>query len=47
MTDPDDWDGEWVNTLHFKRDDRTDIEESACIYEQMRQLPSFKYNVRE
>jgi hypothetical protein len=47
MTDPDDWEGQWVNTLHFKRDDRTDIEESACIYEQMRQLPSFKYNVRE
>jgi hypothetical protein len=47
MTDPDNWEGEWVNTLHFKRDDRIDIEESTCIYEQMNHLPSFKYNVRE
>ena len=47
MTDPDNWEGEWVNTKRFARQDRTDIEEHVCIYEQMRDLPSFKSNVRQ
>ena len=47
MTDPDNWEGEWKNTKRFAREDRTDIEEHVCIYEQMRALPSFEYNIRE
>jgi hypothetical protein len=47
MTDPDNWAGTWVNTKRFIRQDRADIEEHVCIYEQMRNLPSFKYNIRE
>jgi len=47
MTDPDNWEGEWKNTKRFNREDRTDIEEHVCIYEQMRDLPSFQYNIRE
>jgi hypothetical protein len=47
MTDPDNWIGEWVNTKHYDRDDRGDIEEHICIYEQVKVLPSFKFNVRE
>jgi hypothetical protein len=47
MTDPDNWEGEWKNTKRFNRQDRTDIEEHVCIYEQMRELPSFESNVRE
>src|SRR6187551_3002852 len=47
MTDPDNWEGEWKSTKRFNRQDRTDIEEHVCIYEQMRELPSFESNVRE
>lgn len=47
MTDPDNWEGTWVNTKRFVRQERADIEEHVCIYEQMRNLPSFKYNIRE
>jgi hypothetical protein len=47
MTDPDNWKGQWVNTKRFNREDRTDIEEHVCIYEQVRDLPSFKSNIRE
>jgi hypothetical protein len=47
MTDPDHWEGEWKNTKRFLREERTDIEEHVCIYEQMRALPSFQYNIRE
>jgi hypothetical protein len=47
MTDPDNWRGEWKNTKRFVRQERTDIEEHVCIFEQVRDLPSFKYNVRE
>ncbi len=47
MTDPDNWDGEWVSTKRYLRQDRVDIEEHVCILEQMQMLPSFKYNVRE
>jgi hypothetical protein len=47
MTDPENWEGEWTNTKRFVRQNRTDIEEHVCIYEQMRELPSFDYNVRE
>jgi hypothetical protein len=47
MTDPENWKGEWVNTKRFRRDDRADIEEHVCVYEQMKELPSFKFNVRE
>jgi hypothetical protein len=47
MTDPENWKGEWINTKRFKREDRSDIEEHVCIYEQMKDLPSFKFNVRE
>lgn len=47
MTDPENWDGEWVSTKRFLRQDKTDIEEHVCILEQMQMLPSFKYNVRE
>ena len=47
MTDPDHWQGEWRNTKKFVRQDRTDIEEHVCIFEQMQALPSFKSNVRK
>jgi hypothetical protein len=47
MTDPDNWKGEWVSTKLFKREDRTDIEEHVCIYEQVKNLPSFRSNIRE
>ena len=47
MTDPDNWEGEWKNTKRFDRQERTDIEEHVCIYEQMRALPSFESNIRE
>ena len=47
MTDPDNWEGEWKNTKRFVRQERTDIEEHVCIYEQMRALPSFESNIRE
>ncbi len=47
MTDPDNWKGEWVNTKRFRREDRTDIEEHVCIYEQVKDLPSFKSNIRQ
>ena len=47
MTDPDNWEGTWTNTKRFVRELRTDIEEHVCIYEQMRELPSFDYNIRE
>jgi hypothetical protein len=47
MTDPENWDGAWVNTKLFRREDRTDIEEHVCIFEQVKNLPSFKTNVRE
>jgi hypothetical protein len=47
MTDPDNWKGEWVSTKIYNRDERADIEEHGCIYEQESKLPSFKYNVRE
>jgi hypothetical protein len=47
MTDPDNWEGAWVNTKRFNREDRADIEEHVCIFEQVRNLPSFKANVRE
>lgn len=47
MTDPDHWEGAWVNTKRFNRQDSADIEEHRCIYEQVRNLPSFKSNVRE
>jgi hypothetical protein len=46
MTDPDNWEGPWVNTKRFNREERTDIEEHVCIYEQMKGLPSFKFNAR-
>lgn len=47
MTDPDNWKGEWVSTKRYDLNDRADIEEHGCIYEQESKLPSFKYNVRE
>jgi len=47
MTDPVNWVGPWVNTKRYDREDRTDIEEHICIYEQMNKLPSFKYNIRK
>jgi hypothetical protein len=47
MTDPDNWEGTWVNTKRFNRNDGADIEEHRCIYEQVKNLPSFKANVRE
>ncbi len=47
MTDPENWEGEWVSTKRFLRQDNADIEEHVCILEQMQMLPSFKYNVRE
>ena len=47
MTDPDNWEGDWVSTKRFNRQDRTDIEEHVCIYEQVNKLPSFKFNIRE
>ncbi|MBN4075634.1 hypothetical protein JYU22_03540 [Gammaproteobacteria bacterium AH-315-E17] len=47
MTDPGNWEGEWVNTKRFLREDRADIEEHVCILEQMQFMPSFKYNIRE
>lgn len=46
MTDPEYWEGDWVNTTRWTRGERTDIEEHLCIYEQMNQLPSFHDNVR-
>jgi hypothetical protein len=46
MTDPENWEGEWVHTIHYTRGNRTDIEEHVCIYEEMSQLPSFKGNIR-
>lgn len=46
MTDPQNWEGEWKNTKRFVRRDRVDIEEHVCIYEQMRDLPSFRGNIR-
>jgi hypothetical protein len=47
LTDPDNWEGTWVNKKRFLREERTDIEEHVCIYEQMRELPSFKFNIRK
>lgn len=47
MTDPVNWEGEWVNTKRFLRNDRADIEEHVCILEQMQFMPSFRYNIRE
>ncbi len=47
MTDPDNWKGEWVNTKRFNRTERVDIEEHGCIYELVRDMPSFKFNVRQ
>jgi len=47
MTDPVNWVGEWTSTKHYKRDDRADIEEHICIYEQMAKLPGFNSDVRE
>ncbi len=47
MTDPDNWEGTWTNTKRFVRQPRSDIEEHVCIYEQMRELPSFRFNIRE
>jgi hypothetical protein len=47
LTDPENWEGAWVNTKRFNREDRTDIEEHVCIFEQMRNLPSFKFNIRD
>jgi hypothetical protein len=47
MTDPENWEGAWVNTKRFNREDRADIEEHVCIYEQVKKLPSFRSNVRE
>ena len=47
MTDPENWEGEWKNTKRFAREERADIEEHVCIYEQMRALPSFEDNIRE
>ncbi len=47
MTDPENWKGEWVNTKRFRREDTTDIEEHVCIYEEVKDLPSFKFNVRD
>jgi hypothetical protein len=46
LSDPDHWQGDWVNTKRYNRDDYTDIEEHVCIYEEVSRLPSFKYNVR-
>jgi hypothetical protein len=46
MTDPVNWEGDWVSAKQFLREDRTDIEEHVCILEQMQRLPSFKYNYR-
>lgn len=47
MTDPDNWEGAWVNTKRFTRSDRTDIEEHVCIFEKVSKLPSYKTNIRE
>ena len=47
MTDPDNWRGEWKNTKHYTRDDRSDIEEHVCIYEEESKLPGFDKNIRE
>jgi hypothetical protein len=46
LTDPDNWQGDWVNTKRFNREDHTDIEEHVCIYEQVSKLPSFRANIR-
>jgi hypothetical protein len=47
LTDPDNWVGEWQSTKHYRRDDRADIEEHVCIYEQVSKLPGFDKNIRE
>jgi hypothetical protein len=46
MTDPVNWEGDWVSTKRFTRQDNMDIEEHVCILEQMKMLPSFRYNYR-
>jgi hypothetical protein len=46
MTDPVNWEGDWVSTKRYTREDTMDIEEHVCILEQMQMLPSFKYNYR-
>ena len=47
ITDPDNWVGELKSTKRYTRDDKADIEEHVCIYEEVSQLPGFKFNVRE
>jgi hypothetical protein len=47
MTDPLDWVGPWKSTKHYSRDDRADIEEHVCIYEEESKLPGFDKNIRE
>jgi hypothetical protein len=47
LTDPDHWNGDWVNTKRYNREDYTDIEEHVCIYEEVSRLPSFKHNIRQ
>lgn len=31
MTDPENWEGEWVNTKYWYRYDNSDIEEAYCL----------------
>ena len=48
MTDPDMWEGPWVNTKKFNLRDDADIFEVNCIAEEQNKLPSAnpKFNVR-
>lgn len=40
MTDPQYWEGEWVNTKHFNLRDDVDLSEIHCIAAEMANLPS-------
>lgn len=40
MTDPEHWEGEWVNTKHFNLRDDVDLSEIHCIAAEMANLPS-------
>ena len=48
MTDPQNWDGEWTSTKHWKRVDDQDITEVECTPELNEHLPSTqsKLNIR-